>query len=149
MAFKLLLEVKKFWDILSNFKGTHLAKPAASTSLQHVNSSWVELTDAGTFTDPSSAASAETERTGLCIRPNNFWDRDSSSKYIFMNLMGKLLRMIPLFNKNTLEKIFKTKQNVGSTFKLLPPAPLVQLKNLIKQFTDPNVWHSGQACQSC
>ena len=143
---KVPIKVTKYGDILSNFKGIHLAKPADANSLAHVETSWAELSDGGIITYPSAAVSTTAERTGLCIRPNNFWDQGSSNRYTFMNLMGKLTRMLPLFNKNTesLEKVLKSKHtSTNNVLRLLPPAPLIKLKNLVERFSDPAAWQSS------
>ena len=142
---KVPLKVKKFENMLTNFRGTHLTKPTDANSLTHVDSSWAELDNTGKLIYPSAAYATDTDRTGLCIRPNNFWDQGASNRYSFMNLMGKLVRMLPLFNKNaeSLEKFLKTKHtSTTHALKLLPPAPLLKLKNLVERFADPLAWQT-------
>ena len=141
---KIPLKLFHWNGVLSTFSGKHVIKLPPGQSDTHLDSTMVQLNDNGNIDYPSATDKTST-KIGICLRKNNFWDLQDSNKNIFMNLMGKMLRQLPLFGKNILnlsKQLGNTKQPPINSLKLLPPAPLSQISTLLKKFSSLDSWEN-------
>ena len=139
---KIPLKLFHWNGVLSTFSGKHVLKLPPGQGDTHLDSTWVNLKENGNIEYPSSADKTSS-KTAICLRKNNFWDLKESNKNIFMGLMGKMLRQLSLFNKNTLtfsKQLELRHKPTTNSLKLFPPVPLSQLSSLIKKFSSLDTW---------
>ena len=141
---KIPLKLFHWNGVLSTFSGKHVIKLPPGQGDTHLDSTMVSLKENGNIDYPS-AADRSSIKAGICLRKNNFWDLQESNKNIFMTLMGKMLRQLPLFSKNILnlsKQMSNIKQPIINSLKLLPPAPLSQISTLLEKFSSIDNWES-------